>query len=78
MRFYLHSTNAFLQPKKALASAAMLVHPDPKAHIALIANASDVAVGAVLVQQHTVTGWQPLAIYSCKLPPPELNYSAFD
>ena len=53
----------------------MLVHPDPAASLSLTADASDVAVGAVLGQGPSHA---PLAFFSKKLSPAEKNYSAFD
>lgn len=44
---------AFEGAKSALANATLLVHPAPRASIALTTGASDVAVGAVVEQ----CGW---------------------
>ena len=68
---------AFHQAKAALSDATMLAHPRVGAPIALTADASDFAIGAVL-EQFVDQSWQPLAFYSRKLRPPELRYSAFD
>ena len=68
---------AFQNTKKALADAALLAHPARNAPIALTADASDRAIGAVL-EQFVDNGWQPLAFFSKKLRPPEKKYSAFD
>jgi cleavage and polyadenylation specificity factor subunit 1 len=71
------STAAFVNAKEALAKSTMLVHPRMDAPIAVTADASDIAVGAVLEQ--LVDGeWQPLAFFSRQLRSPELKYSTFD
>ena len=72
-------TKAFEQAKTALAQATILRHPRPGAEIAMTADASGSAVGAVLQQRPREGGaWEPLAYFSKKLRPPELKYSAFD
>jgi len=59
---------AFDECKASLSRAALLVHPNPTAPLALITDASTTAMGAVL--QHRVQGvWQPLTIFSRKLSP---------
>ena len=70
---------AFNEAKTALARATILRHPRPGAEIAMSADASGEAVGAVLQQRSREGGaWEPLAYFSKKLRPPELKYSAFD
>ena len=69
------SLAAFSQAKAALSRASMLVHPDPSASLSLTADASDIAVGAVLGQG---TSQAPLAFFSKKLSAAERKYSAFD
>lgn len=68
---------AFENCKKALATATLLSHPDPKLPLGLFTDASDLTIGAVL-QQLTDQGWQPLAFFSRKLQPAQTKYSAFD
>ena len=68
---------AFEDTKNALCQAAMLVHPSPRAPIALTTDASDYAVGAVL-EQWAEGFWQPLAFFSRQLVPRERKYSTFD
>lgn len=68
---------AFDATKQALANAAMLAHPKPNSQLALITDASDVAVGGTL-QQLVGTSWQPLGFIGRQLRPPETRYSAFD
>ena len=60
---------------EAKSRATMLVHPDPAASLSLTADASDMAVGAVLGQGASQA---PLAFFSKKLSAAERKYSAFD
>ena len=70
---------AFKMAKTALAKATILCHPRAGAEIAMTADASGEAVGAVLQQRPKEGGpWEPLAYFSKKLKPPEMKYSAFD
>ena len=70
---------AFKMAKTALAKATILCHPRSGAEIAMTADASGEAVGAVLQQRPKEGGpWEPLAYFSKKLRPPEMKYSAFD
>ena len=65
--------------RRLIASAALLAHPDPKASLVLVTDASASHVGAVLQQRRRpVDPWQPLGFYSKKLDPPQLCYSAFE
>lgn len=68
---------AFHDCKDSLCNAALLAYPDCQAKLAVTADASDVAVGAVL-QQRIEGAWQPLAFYSCKLSPAQRKYSPYD
>ena len=67
----------FSDIKEALAKASLLVHPKPDAPTSIIADASDVAVRAVL-QQRIGESWCPTAYFSRKLKPPKTCYSTFD
>ena len=58
--------SAFLQVKKALESASLLVHPRPSASLALPVDASATHVGGVL-QQFQDGFWAPLDFFSKKL-----------
>ncbi len=69
--------SAFNRTKEALSNATMLAHPHADAPIAVTADASGVAVGAVL-EQLVRGSWQPLAFFSRQLRPAEKKYSAFD
>ena len=51
---------AFQYAKTALADATLLFHPKPGGVIAVMSDASDVAVGAVL-QKFIDSQWQPIA-----------------
>ncbi|KAJ8409896.1 hypothetical protein AAFF_G00209370 [Aldrovandia affinis] len=67
---------AFVDTKKALVNATMLVHPLPGAQIALTTDSSDYTVSAVLKQ--LVGGvWRPLAFFSRQLHPNEQKCSTF-
>lgn len=68
---------AFENIKTMLSKATLLVHPCSEAPTALIVDASELAVGAVL-EQYTEGSWKPLAFFSHHLRPPEQRYSAFD
>lgn len=68
---------AFLDCKSSLCEAALLAHPDCNANLALVTDASDIALGAVL-QQRKGDSWQPLAFYSKKLSPAQQKYSPYD
>lgn len=68
---------AFSLSKVALQHAATLAHPQLDAELALMCDASETAVGAVL-QQKVNDAWQPLGFYSKKLSPAQVSYSAYD
>ena len=59
--------------KQAMVSAPVLVMPDMAKQFVVTADASAFALGAVLTQDHG-SGQQPIAFYSRKLKPPEVNY----
>lgn len=68
---------AFEACKQGLANATMLVYPNSAATLALMVDASDSAVGAVL-HQGTPNGFAPLSFFSHKLSPTETRYSTYD
>jgi RNase H-like domain found in reverse transcriptase len=70
-------TTAVEQAKAALAAATGLAHPMPHAQLALVTDASDSHVGAVL-QQRESKAWRPLSFFSQKLSPAQSRYSTFD
>ncbi|GJP36030.1 hypothetical protein CLOM_g20571 [Closterium sp. NIES-68] len=65
------------QLKQALTSAPVLILPDPERNYVIEADASDQAVGAVLMQDQG-NGLQPIAYLSKKLHGAELNYPIHD
>lgn len=70
---------AFLKAKEALASATLLVHSDEsnKVGITLMTDASNVAIGSVLLQYRNGS-LQPIAFFFKKLSLAESRYSTFD
>ena len=64
---------AFVELKKALCSAPVLLIPDPALPYTLNCDACNYAVGATL-QQDQGNGLQPVAYRSRKLTPAEINY----
>jgi len=68
---------AFKDAKLSVASATLLVHPNPKAKVELWTDASDVAAGAVLVQ-FTKSAWKPIAFWSKTFNTAQQKYSPFD
>ena len=76
-----NAESAFSESKQILASATLLIHPDPTAQINITCDASDVSVGVDVggvLQQYLNGMWQPLSFFSKKLNPAETRYSAFD
>lgn len=69
---------AFNNCKEGLCKAAMLAHPDCEAKLAVVTDASDTAIGAVLQQCKDQEPWQPLAFFSRKLSPAQMKYSPYD
>ncbi|CAI5474289.1 unnamed protein product [Closterium sp. Yama58-4] len=68
---------AMEQLQTALTTAPVLILPDPEKDYVVEADASDQAVGAVLMQDHG-NGLQPIAYLSKKLHGAELNYPIHD
>ncbi|CAI7884268.1 unnamed protein product [Closterium sp. NIES-53] len=68
---------AMEQLKTALTSAPVLILPDPEKDYVIEADASDQAVGAILMQDQG-KGLQPIAYLSKKLHGAELNYLIHD
>ena len=63
--------------KSALASATLLHHPIPGAHLALTTDASKLAMGGVL-EQRGANGWEPLGFWSAKLQPHQQLWPPYD
>ena len=68
---------AFCATKEAIANATLLVHPLPKAQTEIWCDASNIAVGAVLVQFQRGL-WKPLSFWSKQLNHAQRGYSATD
>ena len=68
---------SFDATKKALADATLLHHPRPGARLALTTDASNQAIGGVLEQLGS-KGWEPLAFWSAKLEPNQMQWPAYD
>lgn len=68
---------AFKACKDSLCKATLLAHPVCDAKLALVTDASDIAIGSVL-QQLKGTSWEPLAFFSRKLSPSQQKYSPYD
>ena len=71
------ASDAFQRAKDALAQATLLNHPVTDAPTCIMADASEIAVGAVL-QQYIDEQWRPISYFSRKLTQTESRYSAFD
>ncbi|XP_045764373.1 uncharacterized protein LOC123869707 [Maniola jurtina] len=68
---------AFEECKSSLSTATLLAHPDASTELAIVTDASDSAIGAVLQQKKNGV-WQPLAFYSHKLSSAQRKYSPYD
>ncbi|CAI5484601.1 unnamed protein product [Closterium sp. Yama58-4] len=68
---------AFEQMKQSLTSSPTLSYPDPTRPYVVVTDASDQAIGAVLLQDQG-RGLQPIAYESRKLRGAELNYPIHD
>jgi transposase InsO family protein len=71
------TSEAFTTLKTAITSAPVLRHPDPRLPFIVETDASDFAIGAVL-SQPVDNATHPVAFYSRKLLPAELNYTVHD
>lgn len=73
-----NSSTAFEALKSALSSApTVLAHPDPDQPFTVQCDASNFAIGAILSQRSsTDNDLHPVAFYSRKLIPAEINYHA--
>ena len=77
---------AFANVKTALGSATLLNHPSPDAHLVLMVDASDVAIGASLnevdrsanIEPPSAGSLKPLAFFSRKMSTAEQGYGTFD
>lgn len=71
------SVKAFEQCKVSLKSAVTLSHPTADAPLALMTDASDTCIGAVL-QQKVKGDWLPIGYFSKKLSDSQRRYSTYD
>src|SRR3954471_13318832 len=71
------TTEAFAELKKRMTEAPVLCIPDPELPFTVTTDASDFAVGAVLMQDQG-QGPQPVAFTSCKMNSHERNYAAHE
>lgn len=69
---------AFEDLKAAFVNAPILVMPDMNAPFRVETDASDFAMGAILLQQDVAGEWRPVAYYSKVLQPAERNYDVHD
>lgn len=67
----------FEQCKDDLKNAVLLSYPTTGSPLALMTDASDTCVGAVL-QQNIDNKWKPLGYYSKKLTEAQMKYSTYD
>lgn len=67
----------FEKSKVSLQKAALLTHPLPDSPLALMTDASDSSVGAVL-QQREGNNWSPLSFFSKRLTEAQRKYSTYD
>ena len=68
---------SFEELKNVFTSAKILNHPDSSQPFIVESDASDFAIGGVLSQYYEDT-LRPIAYYSRKLSPPEINYEVHD
>jgi hypothetical protein len=69
--------NSFDLLKKNFSSAPLLVHADSSLPFLLETDASDFAISGILSQEHEGS-LRPVAFYSRKMSPPEMNYEIHD
>uniref|UniRef100_A0A670KNJ5 Gypsy retrotransposon integrase-like protein 1 n=1 Tax=Podarcis muralis TaxID=64176 RepID=A0A670KNJ5_PODMU len=69
---------SFQALKRLFASEEQLLHVNPSRPMRVETDASDRAVGAVLLQQDPQGAWRPGAFYSRKLTKSEQNYTIWD
>ena len=68
---------AFRELKQALSTAPVLAIADPNLPYRIVSDASDYAIGAILLQDQG-QGWQPVAYESRKLQPMEIRRSIYE
>lgn len=73
-----HADQAFKTLKDAFSSAPVLTHFKPGEPIVLETDASDFAIAGVISHPGDKKKLHPIAYFSRKLQPPELNYEIYD
>ncbi|XP_011270284.1 hypothetical protein CAOG_08673, partial [Capsaspora owczarzaki ATCC 30864] len=70
---------SFRAIQQALVQAPVLAYPDTSRPFEIFSDASDLALGGVLMQRsESGDGLHPVAYYSCVFTKPEINYSVYD
>lgn len=69
---------AFQTLKSHFVSAPLLLHFDPSKQCTLVTDASDFAISAILLQPDSANLLHPVAYFSRKLSPAEINYTIYD
>ena len=64
--------------KQAFSTAPVLLHADPRKPFQVETDASDFAIGAILSQADDTNIMHPVAYYSRKFTPAEINYPIYD
>lgn len=70
--------NAFNKLKRIFTSAPVLRHFDPSLPVTLITDASDFAISGIVHQPDPHNQLHPVAFYSRKLSPAEINYDVYN
>ena len=73
-----HTEHAFQTLKKCLMTAPILAHPDISKEFIVMTDASEVAVGGALLQEHSLGTLMPVAYFSRALTKRERGYSTYD
>lgn len=71
-------TDAFNRLKALFISDSVLAHPDERRQLIVQVDASDVAMGAILLQQNDVKQLQPCAFLSKKITNTERNWAVWE
>jgi len=69
---------AFQELKKRFTTAPILAHFDATRPVIIESDASDFAIGAILLQRDTENHLHPVAFHSRKFKPAEINYEIHD
>ncbi len=72
------AAKAFEYLRSAVTSSPVVIHPDVNKQFYLETDASEFAIGAVLLQKSSSDHLHPVAYYSRKLLPAESNYTVHD